>query len=104
MPRRSDATGVPQTCPFIDEVITYITGIRWHEGQETEADEAKLMLITLEKIRSHNGSLRDFANDEYYRACELEGEKTSLESDIKNLEWEVKSLSDEIANLELNEK
>lgn len=100
MPRRGDATNVPQTCPFINEVISFIDRIEWNEDQESSKEEAKLILLTLETIRTHNGSLRDFGNEQYYQAYELESENDSLKSEVKRLEDDVKYLESEISKIE----
>jgi benzoyl-CoA reductase/2-hydroxyglutaryl-CoA dehydratase subunit BcrC/BadD/HgdB len=89
---KNDNTGVPQTCPYIDEVIAFIEAIKWQEGQEDDAQTVIEICKTLEKIRSMNTDLRDFGNQEYKRAEEAESDRDYYEKQVKSLEDEVENL------------
>jgi benzoyl-CoA reductase/2-hydroxyglutaryl-CoA dehydratase subunit BcrC/BadD/HgdB len=89
---RNDNTGVPQTCPYIDEVIRFIEDVKWQEGQEDDAQTVVEICKTLEKIRSMNTDLRDFGNQEYKRAEEAESDRDYYEKQVKSLEDEVENL------------
>jgi archaellum component FlaC len=89
MGRRNDNTGVPQTCPFIDDVVSFVLGIE-AEGNEAATEVLKV----LEVIRTHNGNLRDFANQQYRRADEAEDEVRDLKREIDSLERDINALKD----------
>ena len=61
-----DLTGVPQTCPLIDDAISQ-----------------------MERVRSMNGELRDIANDALARCEVLEDEIADLRSDVARLRSEL---------------
>ena len=99
MGRRSDNTGVPQTCPFIDEVIGFISSIEWDEGEEGLKQGANKVLQVLETIRTHNSNLRDCANSEYNRAEEVEAANEELKDEISDLKSEIRELTKELNQL-----
>lgn len=84
---RDDHTGVPHTCPKIDEVISFISNldINWDEEYYTKREPVDLM----EAIRDANGNLRNFGNEKAKEADWLENE-------LENNQREVDSLTDEI--------
>lgn len=87
---RDDHTGVPHTCPKIDEVISFISNldINWEEEYHTQQELIDLM----EAIRDANGKLRDFGNEKAKEVDWLEGE-------LRNKQWEVDALTEEIGYL-----
>lgn len=104
---RGDPTGVSQTCPLIDEVISFLNNIEWDEGEEDLCKEATGMVQVLEMIRKANTKLREFGHEQYERASEFEKdlERASnrideLEHTITVLEKECSSLTSEINDLQ----
>lgn len=97
---RNDNTGVPQTCPYINDVIRFIEGINWCEDQEDDAQGVTEVIKTLEKIRSMNSDLRDFGNQEYKRAEEAEKDRDYYEKQVRCLEDEVANLEKTVKELE----
>jgi chromosome segregation ATPase len=98
--RRSDESGTPNTCPFIDEAISEI------DNCECESVDKHRAKAALEKVRGYNDDLRQWGNDQYYelqdaenRIGELEYDKDDLQSQVKNLLEEIKTLEFEISKM-----
>ena len=80
---------VKNTCPTIDEAISYIDRIKnvtkdiyyWCEQAETE----------LENLRKANEALRDWGNEEAEKVDELENRVSDLEAEIEELKEELSS-------------
>ena len=99
MPRHSDASPVPQTCPKIDSAISIVHGIYIDYedfSKQTYVDFEK----TMEEIRSANSTLREWGNEEYKRANEMEDERDDLLRMVDDLKSEIGSLKSEIKELE----
>lgn len=92
---RNDCTGVPHTCPKIDEVISFISNldINWEEEAHTQQELVDLM----EAIRDANGKLRDFGNE---KVDELENELYNKQREVDSLTDEIDYLNDTIGELE----
>lgn len=106
MPRRSDNSLIPQTCPKIDSVLSIITDIYSADEPITKGELQNIEKL-MEEIREANSKLRDWGNDEYNRAEELEKDKDyyqneheKAQSEVDSLKSEVDSLKSEIKDLE----
>jgi len=104
MASNRDNAPVGHTCPMIDGVLDAITSL-YRSSEEMSKGELDYFEKTLEKIRSHNGSLRDWGNEYYDKANELEDEVESLNNYIKDLESQVEDYKAEVKELDkqLNE-
>jgi hypothetical protein len=90
MPRYSDNSNIPNTCPKIDEVISAIESVDW--GDSSYWDK-RILIEILEKIRKANSDLRDWGN----QMCR---ERDDLEDQLDELRKENQSLKDEASYLE----
>lgn len=54
----------------------------------------------MEKIRSDNSELRDWGNECYNRAEEIEKERDSLVDKVEELEEQIRGMHDDIVDLE----
>lgn len=76
---RYDESGVPQTCPLINEVIAIVDC--------SNLDESKREIITLmEKLRDHNEKLRQWGSETNYALSEAYDEIKELEYKISQLQ------------------
>lgn len=91
-----DHSPVSHTCPMIDEVISAINSVDWEETYWTN----KGLIEVMEKIRSHNGALRDWGNEYCNKESDLVDELDELNRTIERLNDEVASLKQEIKDLE----
>jgi len=97
MPRYNDASGIGQTCPKINEVISAIESVEWSENEWwTE----KMLVEIMEEIRKANSDLRDWGNDMCRERDDLQDENDNLESRIKDLKSDIMDYKNEIHNLE----
>lgn len=103
MSSRRDNTGVPQTCPLIDDVVEFIEFIEWDEGEVELEKKGKEALKTLEKIRSANYDLRDFGNGQYNEKEQLEKDLELAERKIDKLEADIIYYQNELKELEANQ-
>jgi len=94
MARRRDESGVPNTCPFIDEAIEVLSKCECEDLDPHSAIQA------LEKVRSYNDDLRTWGNDQRESAEEWEESWRNADKEIDDLRAEIKNLRDEIASLE----
>ena len=90
MARNRDYAPVGNTCPMIDEVISAIESVDWSENTFHTAQSVSEIM---EKIRSANLELRNWGNDEFKRAEELE-------KDLDYANREIEQLKDVIENIE----
>lgn len=97
MGRNRDHTDIPNTCPFIDNVIRFIDSIDFDDDM---SDEAVSICKILEEIRTHNSDLRDFGNEQYNRAEELNDDCNSYKETINELEYEIIALKKELDEAE----
>ena len=95
---RDDYTGVPHTCPKIDEVISFINSLVEWDGEETHTLQELVDLM--EAIRDANGKLRDFGNEKAKEVEELENELYNKRREIDSLTDEMGDLNDTIGELE----
>ena len=98
MGRHKDHSPVGHTCPMIDEVISAINSVDWDDTYWTK----KQLIDIMEKIRSHNGALRDWGNEYCNKESDLVDEVDELNKTIDRLNEEVLSLNQEIKQLEIN--
>jgi len=103
MSRYSDYSGVPHTCPKIDEVIDFLNGIDWDLDDDDERDlahESTKMIEVLEEIRTANSTLRDWGNNMCRERDEAQQDLEYYQSKNEDLEKEVKNINDEVKELE----
>lgn len=100
MPRYDDNAPVGYTCPMIDGVLDTIRTL-YRSSEEMSKGELDYFEKTIEKIRSHNGTLRDWGNELYKEKEELENEVNELKSTIEDLESKIEDLQSEIKQLEV---
>lgn len=103
MSRYSDNSGVPNTCPKIDEVIDFLHNIDWDLDDEDECDlahETTKMIQVMEEIRKANSTLRDWGNDMCRERDEAQKDLEYYQSKNEDLEKEVKNINDEVKELE----
>jgi chromosome segregation ATPase len=110
----SDKAPIGNTCPTIDSIVSkmeYAKGeaeyINKHKDEDptqeanTIISELQDAINDMENIRDDNAELRQWGNDEYERAENLESERDDALRDKENLEYEVDELKEKIAELEL---
>lgn len=103
---RGDNTGVPLTCPIIDDVIWNINWVIEHCRPVDELDTDNFSRYTkesdkqLEVIRKHNSELREFGNDQYKQLYEMEKDRDHYKDLAERLQKEVDDLTSEIKELE----
>lgn len=90
MRNHRDETGVRNTCDYINEVIETINAIDWSIMDNYYTKDSSLH--TLEVIRQATIDLREFGNEQYKRAEELEKERDELLNVVTNLELDVNYL------------
>jgi len=95
-----DRTGVKDTCPLINEIISLIESscsqenyIGYGEYKDAEA--------VLEDIRQMNSELRQLANEYIEKADDLEGEIKILNVEISILQDDKYELEQRIEKLEI---
>lgn len=99
MGRYNDNAPIGNTCPIINEVVSFIEGIDWDLTNEDEQDlseKSKLALATLEKIREANSTLRDWGNNRHNDAEYWEQEYDRAMAINKDLESQISDLQDEL--------
>lgn len=108
MSRFRDNSGIPNTCPKIDEVISAIKSVDW--GDDNYWDEKGLTEI-MEKIRNANSELRDWGNEMNRERDDLQGllddlenENKKLKQDIESCIYEIKMLENKIESFEYEQK
>lgn len=102
MARRGDNAPVPHTCPKIDDVIGIVTEI-YRVDEPITKGELQNIEKQMEDIRTANSKLREWGNEEYERAEELEKDRDyyqdlseKYESEIADLKAEIDSLKEEL--------
>lgn len=108
---------VKNTCPDIDRIISTITSICKQMDSCSEKDEKQTLLDSisdwasdlssigvgrwnqLEDLRNANSSLRDWGNEMYNDAENLEREKDQFESMYEEEKQKVASLEEQLDNL-----
>jgi len=83
MGRKQDNAPVGNTCPTIDEVLTFIDSIIPDENFEPQ--EIHHIKELMEDIRSANVQLREWGNDLHERAEILETELKSIDKRVIDL-------------------
>jgi hypothetical protein len=116
-----DNAPITHTCPAIDAIIglmkyargeaEYITKYP-EEDNTAEArtiiDKLNEAINDMENVRSDNAELRDWGNEEYYRADYAEGERDDalrenelLQDENEELKAKIKELENELSAVEL---
>jgi len=97
-----DNTGVKQTCPYIDNVISWLDDICGTFEIKTDdiGKKEKWCIEYLEEIRKMNSELRDIANEYIKKAEELEQENDKVSRDLNDAEKYIEELKSEIKQLE----
>lgn len=95
--RYTDYTGVENTCPKIDEVISFINSIVIPEDSYHSKED---IIAIMERIRESNVELRNFGNQNYRELGEVETERNSLLNENKDLKSDIEDLKIEIEELE----
>lgn len=99
MGRNSDNAPVGHTCPMIDGILDAIQTL-YRSSEEMSKGELDYFEKTMEKIRSHNGTLRDWGNELYKEKEELEDEVDELKEKINRLESQVDDYKKEVEELD----
>ena len=94
MPR--DNAPIKNTCPIIDDVVRYVDDWRNRYSDDESESEFKDALSILEDIRSANSTLRDWGNEEYKRAEDLEKERDELQKENERLQSDITYLQSEM--------
>lgn len=89
MARWSDESGVPNTCPFIDQAISELNCCECDSVDANKAESA------LEKVRAYNEELRAWGNEQYRRAEELQLEIDRLEKELDDAICEIQDLKEQ---------
>lgn len=99
-----DNSGIDNTCPKIDEVISAVNSVNWDEDNYWDA---KKVIEIMEEIRKANTDLREWGNQMYRERDELqdqlddlERENKDLKSNIDEFEMQVNELENKICLLE----
>lgn len=87
MARKRDESGVPYTCPFIDEVIDALKFCQCEYVRQGDAISA------LEKVRGYNDDLRTWGNEQYTHAADLQESFDKLERELDNANDVIKDLT-----------
>jgi len=99
MGRRGDNAPIGHTCPKIDSVISMIHSV-YTSSEEMSRNEYTEFKKLMEEIRSANSALREWGNELYYKADELESDLDDANRQVKDLESDIESLRAEIKELE----
>jgi len=97
MGRYRDESGIENTCPKIDEVISAIDSVNWSEESYWDA---KMVKEIMETIRKANSDLREWGNKMCKEKNELEEQVTDLEKEIKSLRSGLDDYKDQTKELE----
>jgi predicted nuclease with TOPRIM domain len=97
MSRYRDNSGIDNTCPKINEVISAIDSVNWDEDSYWDA---KTVTEIMEKIRKANSDLRDWGNQMCRERDELQDEFDDLKKENDKLQDEVNYYQKEVKELE----
>ena len=76
MARYRDNSGIDNTCPKIDRVISLIDS--FDPEDEAVISDLQDALILMQEIREANANLREWGNEQYDSFYEIEKERDSL--------------------------
>jgi len=98
----SDKTGIKQTCPYIDDVISWLEYICDSFEIQTEDvnNRRKWCIEYLEEIRKMNSKLRDIANEHIDKSQDLEQENYKINDELTDANNRILELESEIKQLE----
>jgi hypothetical protein len=86
---RTDETGVPETCPLLDQAIELINNAVIHMESTDDWHEAKWLkesISILEQVRDHNGELRKFGIEQSDIAETLKVDIRVFEKELNELQ------------------
>lgn len=86
MSRNRDNSGIENTCPKIDEVISAIESVNWDESSYWDE---KILKETMEKIRKANSDLREWGNQMCRERDELQDQLDDLEKENESLKHDI---------------
>lgn len=98
MARYIDNSGIKETCPKIDEIISFIEELNWNQLEDNYSKD--FILNIMEEIRDDNKALRDWGNNCYNEKGELQEEVYKLKDDVSDLEKELEDLKNEYKEME----
>jgi hypothetical protein len=94
-----DMAPVSQTCPKIDDVISSVKEL-YISGESISRGEMNDIEKTMNKIRNDNYELRDWGNDQYQIAYEMEKDRDYYMDLSEKYKDEIEYLKSEIKELE----
>lgn len=101
---RNDYTGVPHTCPKIDEIISLVDELHSCACDFEYSEDARRLLdqinAGLEEVRAANLHLREFGNEKAKEVYALENELEGNQREISSLTHEIWVLNSTIGDLE----
>lgn len=101
---RNDYTGVPHTCPKIDEIMSLVDELHSCACDFEYSEDARRLLdqinAGLEEVRAANLHLREFGNEKAKEVYELENELEVNQREISSLTHEICILNSTIGDLE----
>ena len=100
MGRFNDNAPVGNTCPIIDDVVSYIEHFREEFSNEDNDIDFHFALGVMEDIRSANLELRNWGNDLYQELEELKKERDNLIDELNDSEEELERANSKIDELE----
>lgn len=99
MARSGDNAPVGQTCRQIDDVISSL-GELYVSSEPISKGELNDLEKTMEGIRRDNEQLRNWGNEQYERAEEMEKDRDYYQNEFEKANDEIKYLKSEIKELE----
>lgn len=92
MARYIDNSGVKNTCPSIDDIISFLNDLNFDNIDDFYKKD---LVDIMEEIRDANKSLREWGNQNYNEKEELQEEVDKLKDDVSDLEKELEDLKNE---------
>lgn len=93
--RLRDNSGIANTCPKIDEVISAIESVNWGEDNYWDANSVKTIM---EEIRKSNSDLRDWGNEMCRERDELQEQIDDLQKENKSLKIDIDYYEKQLTN------
>lgn len=100
-----DNAPIGNTCPIIDEVLTYVedlsNNLKYIPRGEQEDFKGSVDRINklMEDIRDANSTLREWGNEQHNEKEDYEREKDAAELTVEELKDDIKSLNDDIESI-----
>lgn len=94
---------VDYTCPIIDKVIAFINEakskmVNYDALADLIGDEGNAVIELMEEIRSANGDIRAWGEEQEKRADDAEEQVSDLKNEVDELSDEITSLEKDIAD------